>query len=165
MDYTRSLYYVSAKPNCFFRGKNVWRFPRIKPHSFRPCSSPDGQGLFLFHGLVNCVFLSSLFPIFFRSKWKEKGSFPSFFLLFSFWGGEGAGDRKNEVFFLFPLFFLSFCFFSFFFSFPFPSLEGKWEWEGVGIFPLLFLVLFLIMEKKWGEKWKWSEGISSYFSS
>ena len=79
---------------------------------------------------------------------------------------------ENDRILLFLLFFLSFCFFSsvfypfsFFFSFPFPALEGKWEWEGVGIFPLLFLILFLIMEKKWGEKWKWSEGISSYFSS
>jgi len=36
----------------------------------------------------------------------------SFFSSFLLREGEGAGDKKNKVFFLFLLFFLFFCFFS-----------------------------------------------------
>ena len=138
--------------------------PKIKSHSFRPCSSPDGQGLFLFHDLASACFLLFLFPFSFRSGGRKKDHFPLFSSSFLF----GIGDRKNRSPFLFLLFFLFFCFFSpsfhsFFFFF---SLF----WKGVGKenernFPLLFLVLFLFMEKRERRNWKKSKEILPLFRS
>ena len=84
----------------------------IKPHSFRPCSSPDEQGLFLFSDLVNMYFLPSLFPFSFvlqEEKWEEKRIIFLFFSSLNFL-------IQNDRILLFLLFFLSFCFFSLFFS-------------------------------------------------
>ena len=108
---------------------------------------------FVFHGLESAYFFS-FFSIF-LSFWREKkGSFPSFFLLFSFWGGEGAGDRKNEVFFLFLLFFLFFCFFSPSFHSFFRFWSRKWGRNGVRMNSDLFPFEFLFMEKNQGSNWK-----------
>ena len=105
----------------------------------------------------------------FLSFWREKkGSFPSFFLLFSFWGGEGAGDRKNEVFFLFPLFFLSFCFFSSVFLMIFSLFSFYllfWEWEKENEIS----VISSLFSSFWGRKMRGAtgkkEGSAFYFSS
>ena len=93
------------------------------------------QGLFLFHGLVNRVFLPSLFPFPFvlkGEKWEEKRIISLFFLLhFLFWERSGTGT-ENERKPLFLLFFLSFCFFSSVFLMIFSLFSFYllfWEWE------------------------------------
>ena len=107
----------------------------------RPCSSPDVQGLFLFHFWPCKAYFFSIFPSsfsLFRKGIREKipHSFPLFlhrivsFLplspsFFIFKGGKG--DR------LFPVYFLLFIpSSSLFFFFIGKRKMGKWKWNGKG---------------------------------
>ena len=137
----------------------------IKPHSFRPCFVERRSKVFFFSmALWIRIFffpISKFLSFCRRRNGKKKGSFSSFFLLFSFW----ERRQKEQIPFpfspLFPFLLFLFSFFSLFFS----ILEQEMGEKRKRIFSSFLLFKFLICEKKQGSNWKKSKEILPLFRS